>query len=119
MILSVNSFAQEKIKDFENRQIWIDNGFAGESISLVKESGKFIMLRKILGSGIPVIGELKYRVKFISAYELEFSEVISHTGKNKTPEGGEHFLLSLDNGQVSLYLNGLKVATKDMTQNNN
>ena len=112
MLISINLFAQEKrekIKDFENQQIILDNGFAGESMTLVKETRHFYVVRKIFGSGIPVVRTIKYKVKFASAYQIEFSEIINETGKLESPELIEYFKMSVLKGQLNLYLNGLKL----------
>ena len=55
-----------KIKDYLNREILIENDFAGQSITLIRENEDYFVLRKYFGSGVPVIGTAKYKVVFQS-----------------------------------------------------
>lgn len=111
MILCFSSYAYDRPKIYSliNREITISNFFAGESITLVKEKEDYFIIRKIFGSGRPVIKQLKYRVRFSSDYQLRFSEIINSEEDNKP----ESFTLSvIDKDNVKLFLNGLEVVIK-------
>lgn len=72
-----------KIKDFVDQEIRIDDNWAGQSITLIKENGEFFILRKFFGSGVPVIATSKYRVKFNNPYSISFSEELESSENMK------------------------------------
>ncbi len=77
--MAFNGVAQEtrkEIKDFINTEIILNNGFAGESITLIKEKKNYFIIRKAFGSGIPVVLTIKYSVNFNSKFQIDFSEII-------------------------------------------
>ena len=98
-----------KIKDYLNKEIFVVNRFAGESITLVKENNGYFILRKYFGSGVPVIGSVKYKVEFNSNYQIAFSEIIDVSRTDLVVESNEKFILSVEEKGLSLYLNGLKI----------
>jgi hypothetical protein len=113
--VSVSSFAQDKvnsIKDLENKEIVIDNGFAGASFTLIKENEDFYVIRKVFGSGVPIAGILKYKPKFESDVQISFSEPIGNRKlENKELEG---FVLKLVNCKPELYRNGKILKIKEI-----
>jgi len=105
----VNSNKRAKIKDYLNLVIGIEDNFAGQSISLIKENKDYFVYRQYNGSGLPIIGFAKYKVVFDSDYQITFSEIIdvSHSDFRKK---NEVFRLVITEKGLNLYLNELKVA---------
>lgn len=104
-------FAQEeraKIKDYLNQEILIVDNFAGQSITLVKENEDYFILRKYFGSGVPVIGYIKYKAVFNSDFQIAFSEVIDASNVDLI-KSNENFILSVEEKGLYLYLNGLRI----------
>ena len=84
---AAHSYAQgkrPKIKDFLNQEVKVTNSFAGESMTLIKEGRNYFVLRKIFGSGLPVIREYKYYVAFNSDYKISFSDINTPYRENFT-----------------------------------
>lgn len=107
MLCISTNFAQDKrakIKDYLNKEILIEDVFAGQSITLIKENKDYFILRKYFGSGVPVIDSVKYDVVFKSAYQIEFSKKITDSTKLI-----ETFRLGVEDRGLTLYLNGLRV----------
>jgi hypothetical protein len=99
-----------KIKDYLNKEILVQDNFAGQSITLIKENKEFYILRNFFGSGVPIVGSAKYKVIFNSEYQIVFSEIIETTLSNSMNDKKEMFLLCVEEKGLSLYLNQLKVA---------
>ncbi len=97
-----------KIKDYLNREILIVDHFAGQSITLLQENRDYIILRKYFGSGIPVIGSIKYKVVFNGDFQIAFSEVIDVSNEDLM-KSNENFILRIEEKGVFLYLNGLRI----------
>ena len=111
ILCTVTAVAQEKrtkIKDYLNQEILIVDNFAGQSITLVKENKDYFILRKYFGSGVPVIGSIKYKVVFNSDFQIAFSKIIDTSNKNLRKRR-ENFILCVEENGIYLYLNGLKV----------
>lgn len=107
MLCISTNLAQDKrakIKDYLNKEILIEDVFAGQSITLIKENKDYFILRKYFGSGVPVIDSVKYDVVFKSAYQIEFSNKITDSTKLI-----EIFRLGVEERGLTLYLNGLRV----------
>jgi len=104
-----------KIKDYLNREIWIENTFAGESITLIEENGDFFVLRKIFGSGVPVIRTMKYKAVFYSDWQIRFPETTDDSGS----ERAEYFILGVGDKGLNLFLNGLQVVIDETQFANN
>jgi hypothetical protein len=98
------------IKDFLNKEIIIEDNFAGQSITLIKENKDYFILRKFFGSGVPVTDSIKYKVTFNSDYQICFSGM---EGKKTIKTNKEEFLLGLDERGLCLFLNGLRVVIND------
>lgn len=99
-----------KIKDFVDREVLIIDTFSGQSITLIKEKREFYILRKFFGSGVPIIGTVKYRVDFNSPYQITFSEMVETSFDNGKLINHEEFILSIADNGLKLYLNGLQVS---------
>ena len=100
-----------KIKDYLDQEIQIIDRFAGQSITLIKEKQNYYIVRKIFGSGRPVIATIKYKVVFNSAYQITFSEIADSLIEGANDGNNEVFLLCSEENGISLYLNQLKVVT--------
>jgi hypothetical protein len=99
-----------KIKDFVDKEIQILDTFSGQSITLIKENREYFILRKFFGSGVPIIGTVKYKVDFNSPYQITFSEMIETSIDNDKLIKHEEFILSIADNGLKLYLNGLQVS---------
>ncbi len=103
---SIAQDKSQKIIDFLNQEIIINDTFSGQSITLIKENNDYFIMRKFFGSGVPIIGNLKYKVNFISDFQITFSEIVE---ENKVIKNKEEFLLSIEEKVLALYLNNLKI----------
>ena len=115
VLCAVTATAQDRragIKDYLNREILIVDNFAGQSITLIKESNDYFILRKFFGSGLPVIGTVKYKVVFKSNYQIAFSEIIDASNADLT-NGNEKFILCVEGKDLRLYLNRLKIVINE------
>ncbi|MDP4221878.1 MAG: hypothetical protein Q8868_01085 [Bacteroidota bacterium] len=107
-----NQDDRPEIKDYLNQEIYITDNFSGQSITLIKENEEYCILRKFFGSGIPVIGSVKYKVVFNSDYQIAFSEIIESSVNNSMFKNDEEFILRVEAAGPSLYLNRLKIVIK-------
>jgi len=98
-----------KIKDYLNQEILIEDNFAGQSITLVKEKKDYFILRKYFGSGVPIIATVKYKVVFNSEFQIEFGTEIIGSFNVELTIKNEVFRLETDERGINLFLNGLKV----------
>ena len=98
-----------KIEEYLNKEIRIEDNFAGQSITLINENNVYFILRKYFGSGVPVIGSSKYKVVFNSDYQITFSEIVDSTMNNSSNNNNEEFILRVGNDGLILFLNRLKV----------
>ena len=118
VLMVVSTFAlsaqgiRKEIKDYVNIEIFLENVWAGESITLIKEKSDYFILRKIFGSGVPVAGNFKYAVTFKSDYQIEFAGIIDSNDISPASSSDERFRMSIENDEVAVYLNGLKLAIK-------
>ena len=100
---------KKNIKDYVDTEITIENNWAGESLTLVKEKDTYFVTRKIKGSGVEVAKTLKYAVDFKSAYRVDFSEVVE---PKDAKTDSEKFSIMVEGDEISVTLNGLSVVTK-------
>lgn len=103
---SIEQEPRPTVKSLLNREIRIEDNFAGESITLLKENEHYYILHKIFGSGVPVVKTLKYKVNFRSNYQLSFDVADPNNTIQHLPQT---FTLNIENKGFSLYLNGIKV----------
>jgi hypothetical protein len=82
-------FGREKVKIWErktqniennffyilNKEIIINNGFAGESLTFVKEVDNYYIYRRIFDSGVPYIGVIKYNVRITNLWEINSEQI--------------------------------------------
>ena len=100
-----------KIKGYLDHEIQIINRFAGQSITLIKEKQDYYIVRKIFGSGMPVVATVKYKVVFNSDYQITFSEIAESSSDRLNGDNNEVFILCSEENGISLYLNQLKIVT--------
>ncbi len=111
IILSVSCIGQRyEFDSILDKAILIDDGFAGQSITLTKEGSDYYIVRQFFGSGIPVIRTTTYKAKIINGNKITFSEVAENKGAEIECDKPEEFILIIDeDGTAKLYLNGLKL----------
>lgn len=110
----IYSEEREKIFSLLNREIIVEDNFAGQSFTFVKEGNYYFVLRKIFGSGLPVIATIKYRANINSDYQIRFSKVEEVKKKGKEQIKDEEFIVTIYEGnKLALYLNGLQVVTRE------
>jgi hypothetical protein len=103
---------EQRLKTTINEELIIEDNWAGQSVTLIKQNRDYYIRHKIFGSGIPVIDSAKYEVEFTSAYQLTFSGGISRDTVLK--DHRNDFLMIVDDKGLCLYLNGLKVVTRQV-----
>ncbi len=111
-LCAVTATAQDtraKINDYLGKEIRLDDGWTGQSMTLLKENDDYIILRKYFGSGRPVLGTLKYKVVFKSDYMIEFGTETIDPPCDDAAKMQETFRLAVEEKGLCLYLNGLKV----------
>ena len=110
----IYSEEREKIFSLLNREIIVEDNFAGQSFTFIKEGNDYFILRKIFGSGLPVIATIKYRANITSDYQIRFSKVEKKEKKGKEQVKDEEFIVIIYEGnKFALYLNGLQVVTRE------
>lgn len=104
---------RENIFSLLNKEIIVEDNFAGQSFTFVKEGNDYFVLRKIFGSGLPVIAAIKYRADIYSDYQIRFSKVEEVKKKGKELIKDEEFIVTICEGnKLALYLNGLQVVIR-------
>ncbi len=103
------------LTDYLNQEIGIEDSFAGQSITLLRENNDYFILRTYFGSGVPVIGTIKYKVIFNSSYQIAFSEIVESTNPDLV-KSNENFVLAVEEKELALYLNGLKIMLTNAEQ---
>lgn len=109
-------YAQDKrlkITEYLNKEIMIEDNFAGQSMTLIKENNEYFILRKFFGSGVPVVGSSKYKVVFNSVYQIAFSEIVESSIIFSEEYLKEEFQITVEDKGPCLYLNKLKVVIKE------
>ncbi len=115
ILFSLVLFADARpiIDSLVNEEIFIADGFAGQSITLTKEAKGYFIIRKFFGSGRPIIAKLKYPITFDSDYQIRFSKVIDGKRNDLRENIHEEFILSIiEKGKIQLLLNGIQVVIK-------
>lgn len=109
-VLPVSKKERITIKDYLNQEIRFDDGWAGQSITLIKENETYFVLRTFFGSGLPVTGYAKYKVIFDNDYQITFSDVIEDSRRNAVKKK-EEFIFCIEENGYGLYLNGERLST--------
>ena len=108
---SINLYAADRPRIYSliNKEIFLNNTFAGETITLVKENDDYFVIRQILRSGLPGGPTLKYEIEFYSDYQIRFSKIISSEINSKDSRSEEFILSIIDEGNIEVFLNGLEI----------
>ena len=103
----VQGFTASNIHDIINKELVLFNDFAGESLTLVYEDNEYFLIRKLFGSWVDVIAEVRYNVLFHNDYHIESSDGISLTLDIPYTLIETFEIICGENLQI--FLNGLKV----------
>jgi hypothetical protein len=90
------------MNDLNGKKIFIDNNFAGEVLLFkITSSDGFIVTRNILGSGVPIIESINYKVIKKSGvhYSLYNFEDIKHK---------EKIYFTIINSKLKIYYNDIE-----------
>jgi len=100
---------EHSIFDILNKEIVINNGFAGESLTLVYESNKYYLYRRIFGSGVPYIGTIKYNVTINNIYELTAMRIEEISENIITRYSNDYININIyDINELEVYINDIK-----------
>lgn len=112
--INFNLHADERpqIYSLINKSIFVNNGWAGETFTLIKENNDFFIIRQKLRSGLPGGPIMKYQVNFYSDYQIRFSKIINSELKQKDSIPEEFILTITGKDKIELLLNGLEVVVK-------
>ena len=102
-------FSQNNIYGIINREIILHDSFAGQSITLVMENNNYYIYRKIFGSGVPIIGSIKYAVIFNSEYKITFSEIVSISENLDEWNNRNEIFEIYSTNEIIIYLNGIRL----------
>lgn len=97
------------IKEYLDFEIEIEDSFAGQSMTLIKEDSIYFILRKIYGSGKPILSTIKYKTEVVSKYQIQFSEIAESSEIPPALKKEEHYTLNVEEDGLQLYLNGMKI----------
>jgi hypothetical protein len=101
------------IDSLVGREIFIRDGWAGQSMKVAKLQNEYQVIRTYFGSGRPVVGTVTYRAQAVSEYQLRFSEIDRVSGVAAKDLRYEEFVLSIiDTNNILLLHNGLQVVTE-------
>ncbi|GHV09456.1 hypothetical protein FACS189485_22090 [Spirochaetia bacterium] len=93
-----------------DHEIIIKDNWAGQSLTLVKEGSNYYIIRKIFGSGVPIVEIIKYNVRFNSDYKITTLDIESIQNNSIENYGlKETFEIYFRNNKIEVYLNGLKI----------
>ena len=101
-----------------NKEIFVYLGFAGNSFELIKEGNRNYVKRLILGSGIPVIGKVMYRIEksnensiYLNKSNLEIDQSnLDLIGEN------ENIKISLIKNKIHIYNNDKELEISSIIQ---
>ena len=101
-------YSFNNVFDLINKNIVINDNWAGQSFTVVIENENYYIYRKIFGSGVPYIGTIVYNAIIESDYKLIFYEIINISENIKNEYNNELFELYINN-EVKLYINGMQL----------
>ncbi|MCL2801953.1 MAG: hypothetical protein FWD28_09380 [Treponema sp.] len=99
----------ENINHLFNKEIIINDNWAGQSFTLIQENDVYYINRKIFGSGVPYIGTIVYNVNFNSEYKITFSEIYKISENLRDTYLKNEIFEIIINEKVEIYLNGIKL----------
>ncbi len=87
---------REIIDTYIGRELYVETGFAGASVTIGKDEGNYLICHKVFGSGIPIISSTVYPASKQSDWQLRFRI-----------KEDNNFILSVSApGELKLSLNG-------------
>jgi hypothetical protein len=93
-----------------DNEIIIKDNWAGQSLTLIKSCSNYYIIRKIFGSGVPVVGIIKYNIRFDSNYKITTLNIESIPNNIiENYNSNEIFEIYYQNNKIEIYLNGLKI----------
>lgn len=94
LIVSVSNVQALTIYDLVDKELLIDDGFAGQSITIKNINDSHFVCHTVFGSGVPVISEKIYPVVEVSEKKAKF--IIS----------SDHYVLFIEqNGTLAIFKN--------------
>lgn len=95
------------IESLIDREFVIHDDWAGQELAFKREGQSLHAIWRVLGSGRPVISETAYPVEIASPRRCVFDAQLrgQHSGHLKVELG--------DNGEVKIYLNGVKISSEE------
>jgi hypothetical protein len=89
-----------------NKEISVYLGFSGNSFELIKEENEYYVKRLILGSGLPVIGEVIYKIKKSNKNSIIFNELKFEIDQSNREIIGENddFEISFVNNKIHIFI---------------
>ncbi len=98
------------IDSLVGREIFISDGWAGQSLKVVKADDGYQVIRTFYGSGRPVVGTATYRARAAGRYQLRFPATSDSGGVGQRKTVGEEFILTIVEGnRIQLLFNGLQI----------
>lgn len=110
----MKSFSQENklIQLMLNKEIYLDDGWAGESITLIKGNNNYFLLKKKFGSGLPIIYEVKYEIEYKADDEIETGKIIEISKKHPKLNDKYNIKLNKDN-KIIIFFNQKQLQMRD------
>lgn len=98
------------IYSLTNKEIVVADNFAGQSFTLKNENGALYVIRKIFGSGRPVVASVKYKAILQSKYQVTFSNPVEITPAAFSVNKNESFTLeTTGNNSIKIFINGIQI----------
>lgn len=71
------------MKSVMGKTITIDYGIAGNELFIEKRGDRYVGVRRVLGSGVPIIKEYVYTIRVIGNSTIEFDGIASDLSSEK------------------------------------
>lgn len=107
---SINNIEYNNIYEIINKEIVINDNWAGQSFTLINENGNYYIYRKIFGSGVSYMGVIVYNVLFNSEHKITFSEIYSVSENFKEYLDKNEVFELISSSDLNIYLNGIKLS---------
>jgi hypothetical protein len=103
-------YSQNNIYSILNKEIVIEDDWAGQSLTLVlEENNNYYVYRRIFGSGVAYTAIIKYRVIFNSEYKITISE-IDTISENARGRYNNETITIYYRDELRIYLNGIRIS---------
>lgn len=97
------------MKSVMGKTVTIDYGIAGNELLIEKRGDRYVGVRRVLGSGVPIIKEYVYSIKMVDNSAIEFGEIVSDLSKemNSSNIPVERIRIDCDRNAISrVVING-------------